>query len=93
MFFDTKVSILDGSFTKTGEALVDLQPFEKAISFEDGITIEVSKRAFFDASAAVDLACYLETATALYKVMELKRWDDFSVALLYECEVAYAKRG
>lgn len=88
MFYKTKVNILNGSFTKIGEALVDLQAYEQAVIFEDNVTINITQRAFCDV-LTLDLFCYIQTEEGLYKIMVIKRWDDYLELLLYECEVAY----
>lgn len=91
MFYKTKVNILDGSFTKIGEALVDLQAFNQQMTFEDNITLHITKRAFCDI-VLLNIFCYMQTDNALYKVMDIKQWDDYLELLLYECEANYAER-
>jgi hypothetical protein len=86
MFYDTKADILDGSFTKVGEAFFDIQPFEKSVVFEDRIEIDISQRAFCDASSIITQRGYLRVNGTLYKIMNIKDWDDYYELWLYRLE-------
>ena len=46
MLENLAAAIYDGSFTLCGEAPVDLQPYHQTLSFEDGLSVEVTHRAF-----------------------------------------------
>lgn len=86
MFENKKAEIYNGSFVKTGEAPVDLQPYEKTVSFEDNIEIPVTQRVFCAKGLGIDLESYLEIQGTLYKVLSIKAWDDYDELWLYECE-------
>ena len=83
---NTIATIYDGSLAHVGEALVDLQPFEKVYSYDDKVEIDVTKRAFCERNASVTAAGYLGIGTQLYKVMNVKEWDDYMELWLYACE-------
>jgi hypothetical protein len=86
MFYDTKIEILDGSFQKASETDADIQPFEKTMTFDDSIEIEITKRAFCDMVYPIDYNCYLEITGKLYKIMNIKAYSDYLELWLYECE-------
>jgi len=86
MFYDTQIEILDGSFQKVCETDADIQPFEKAMSFEDNIEIEITKRAFCNVISQIDDNFYLRINGRLCKVMNIKKYSDYLELWLYECE-------
>lgn len=86
MFYDTAASVLDGNFVKTGQLLCDLQPTSSPFIFADGIELEITCRAFCPAGVFLSLKDYLLVGDALYKIMQIKRWDDHQTLLLYRCE-------
>ena len=86
MFYNTHIEILDGSFQKICEADADIQPFEKTMTFEDGIDIEIRERAFCDMVSQIDDNSYLRINDMLYKVMNIKAYSDYMELWLYECE-------
>ena len=86
MFENQIAEIYSGSFVKIGEAPVDLQPYEKTMSFEDSIEVPISKRVFCEKELGINLASYLEIENTLYKVLSIKAWDNYDELWLYECE-------
>lgn len=86
MFYKTEAVIYDGSLAQVGEALVDLQPFERTQNYDDGFEIDISHRAFCDIEATVAAAGYLKIEAQLYKIMNIKQWDDYMELWLYACE-------
>ncbi len=85
MFENVTATIYDGSFTLCGEAPVDLQPYHQALSFEDGLSVEVTHRAFVNGQPTVDESCYLQIGSMLYKIMRISFWDDYTELLLARC--------
>ena len=55
----------------------DIQPFAESISFEDGFQIEISKRMFCDIDSTITEDSYVEINNQKYKVMKIKKWDDY----------------
>lgn len=86
MFKDTQIQILNGFFQQIAETDADIQPFEKTMTFEDGIDIEITKRAFCEALPQIDDQSYLKNSSKLYKVMKIKPYSDYLELWLYECE-------
>jgi hypothetical protein len=86
MFRDTHIEILDGLFQMIDETEGDIQPYEKTISFEDGIEIEITQRVFCDVILAIDDNSYLRINGRLCKVMNIKKYSDYLELWLYECE-------
>lgn len=88
MFSDTEVKVLfnsdNSSIIKT--EYVDIQPFLKNYSFEDGFDFEVTKRAFCDIESTINENSYLLIKNEKYKVMEIKIWDTYIEVFLYKCE-------
>lgn len=88
MFSDTEIKVLfnsdNSSIIKTEYA--DVQPFSKNYSFEDGFNFEVTKRAFCDKESIINENSYLLIENEKYKVMEIKTWDTYIEAFLYECK-------
>jgi hypothetical protein len=64
----------------------DFQPFSKIISFEDGFQIEISKRMFSNPDCSITEASYAVIDDQKYKVMAIKRWDDYLELHLYKCQ-------
>ena len=86
MFYETTAVILDGDFATLGTMLCDLQPTRQVITLENQIELEVTARAFCPVGASLSLADYLLAEDALYKIMQIKIWDDYQELLLYRCE-------
>ena len=85
MFENATAAIYDGSFTLCGEAPVDLQPYHQTLSFEDGLSVEVTHRAFVSGQPAVDESHYLLIGSKLYKIMRITVWDDYTELWLARC--------
>ena len=64
----------------------DIQPYEKIMSFEDGIEVEITQRVFCDIILAIDDNSYLRINGRLCKVMNIKKYSDYLELWLYECE-------
>jgi len=85
MFKDTKIDILQSPLDapiKTIDA--DVQPFSKSIAFEDGFQIEITSRLFCDTDDLITEESYIEFASEMYKVMEIKKWDNYLEIYLYK---------
>jgi len=86
MFNDTKVQLLNATFQETGLIFADVQSYEKSMLFEDGIEIEITKRAFCDSCPEIDDKSYMKFSNKLYKIMKVKTRSDYMESWLYECE-------
>lgn len=88
MFKDTLTKIYSNadlaSYIKSIYA--DIQPFSKELSFEDGFQIDISNRMFCDIDSSIIKSSYLEINYEKYKVMEIKKWDDYLELHLYKCQ-------
>ena len=85
MFYDTKIEILqspEDAPIKTIDA--DVQPFSKSIAFEDGFQIDITSRLFCDIDDSINEESYVEFDNEMYKVMEIKKWNDYLEAYLYK---------
>lgn len=85
MFENVTATIYDGSFTLCGEAPVDLQPYHQTLSFEDGLSVEVTHRAFANGQLTLDESHYLQLGPKLYKIMRISFWDDYTELWLARC--------
>lgn len=86
MFYSTTAVIYDESLVQTDGALVDLQPYERTQNYDDGFEIDITHRAFCDIDPTIVAAGYIEVETQLYKIMNIKQWDDYMELWLYACE-------
>lgn len=87
MFYDTDIDILNpANLHKVMKTIQgDVQPFFTSISFEDGINIDITHRAFCDKDQYLNLDSYLRIHGRIYKVMELKDWSDYVTINLFLC--------
>ncbi len=86
MFYDALVKIYSSpdSASYIKSLFADFQPYSKSILFEDGFQIDVSKRIFCDSESSINIDCYVEVENELYKIMDLKKWDDYYEVHLYK---------
>ena len=88
MFKDTFIKIYatpdSDSYIKTIDA--DVQPFSKSFAFEDGFQIDITCRLFCDMDDSITEESYIEFANEKYKVMEIKKWDDYLEVYLYKLQ-------
>ncbi len=86
MFYDTLIKIYSSSeFASYVKSIyADVQPFSKSITFEDGFQIDVTSRVFCDNDESITKDSYLEIENEKYKVMEIKKWDDYLAVYLYK---------
>ena len=86
MFKDTPIRIYSThdltSYIKSIDA--DVQPFSKSIAFEDGFQIDITSRLFCDIDDSITEESYVEFENEKYKVMEIKKWDDYLEVSLYK---------
>lgn len=87
MFYDTKIDILSGTDVNSIIKTVygDFQPYYKTIAFEDGYTIEITKRVFCDRDNDITMESYFLIEKKKYKVIDIKEWSDYLEVYLYEC--------
>ena len=88
MFKDTLIRIYltpnSDSYIKSIDA--DIQPFSKSITFEDSYQIEITSRLFCDIDDSITQERYVEFDNEKYKVMEIKKWDDYLEVHLYKLQ-------
>lgn len=72
------------SYIKSIDA--DVQPFSKSIVFEDGFQIDITSRLFCDIDDSITEESYVEFANEKYKVMDIKKWDDYLEVNLYKLQ-------
>ena len=88
MFKDTTIKLYStpdsASYIKSIDA--DIQPFSKSIAFEDGYQIDITSRVFCDIDDSITEESYVEFDDEMYKVMEIKKWDDYLEVYLYKLQ-------
>ena len=88
MFKDTLIKVYEapdsGSYIKSIDA--DIQPFSKSLAFEDGFQIDITSRLFCDIDDSITEESYVEFDNEKYKVMEIKKWDDYLEVYLYKLQ-------
>lgn len=86
MFKDTLIKVYEApdstSYIKSIDA--DVQPYNKSILFEDGYQIDITCRLFCDIDDSMTEESYVEFDNEKYKVMEIKKWDDYLEVSLYK---------
>lgn len=84
MFKDTLIKVYEApdSYIKSIDA--DVQPFNKSITFRDGYQIDITSRVFCDIDDSITEDCYVEYDDEKYKVMEIKKWDNYLEVYLYK---------
>jgi hypothetical protein len=93
MFYDTDIDILNPVDLHTVLKTIqgDVQPFFMSISFEDGIIIDITHRAFCEKDQNLTLDSYLRIHDRIYKVIELKSWSDYVTLHLFLCRSDFAE--
>jgi len=86
MFNDTLVKIYSShnSLSYIKSIYADFQPYTKSIVFEDGFQIDITNRIFCDIGSSINKNSYLEIDTEKYKVMDIKKWDNYLEVYLYK---------
>ncbi len=86
MFNDTLVKIYSSpdSLSYIKSIYADFQPYTKSIVFEDGFQIDITSRVFCDINSTINKSSYLEIDNEKYKVMDLKKWDNYLEVYLYK---------
>lgn len=87
MFFDKHIEIIETPGQPAIKiATADVQPFNKLVSLDCGVSLECTMKAFVKPDPAITEKAYFKVDGILYKVMELKTWTRFYEVLLYRCE-------
>ena len=86
MFNDTLVKIYSSpdSLSYIKSIYADFQPYTKSIVFEDGFQIDITNRVFCDIDSTINKNSYMEIDNEKYKVMDLKKWDNYLEVYLYK---------
>lgn len=85
MFYDTEIKILTEKLQEVKTIYADIQPYDKSITFEDSVEIEITKRVFCDIEQDIGKHSYISIKETLFKVMRIKTWSDYMELWLYEC--------
>ncbi|AZH30610.1 hypothetical protein [Paenibacillus sp. M-152] len=87
MFYDTKLEILDNTnFTPVMSMMVDVQPYRKSFSFEDGYILETTYRAFIPLESLWQSTCYVRISEDVFIILDMKDWSDYMELYLYRCK-------
>ena len=91
MFYEDKVQVLDCNLVRLKDKVVDLQPYDKIIKFDDEIDIEIDTRMFADNDKDINDKNYVRYGDNILKIMTIKRYSDYVEVQLYtlESEVWY----
>jgi len=86
MFNKTIIKIYSSldSISYVKSIYADFQPYTKSIMFGDGFQIDITNRLFCDIDSSINMSSYLKIGNEIYKVMDLKVWDDFLEVYLYK---------
>ena len=87
MFYDTKIEIyenLDSTYIKTIYA--DVQPFSETVTFNYGLSLEISKRVFCDLDKEINEDSYFRIKDDLYKTLNIKERSDYMEVYIYKCK-------
>lgn len=87
MFQDTKIEILqspEGIPIKIIYA--DVQPYLGTLTFDYGVSLEISKKAFCDVDEVISDQVYFKIDGFYYKVLYVKAWSDHMEVFLYRCK-------
>ena len=86
MFYEFQATILDAGLNKIKPILCDFQNFDKTLKFEDDIEIDITNRAFANVDSSINLNNYITVNDITYKIMRVKKYDDYMEAWLYELD-------
>jgi hypothetical protein len=87
MFNDTKLEILESvNLTTIKSIYADVQPFIKNYTYEDDISLEVTRRAFCDQHSDLELFRYIRIDNRIHIIMDKKEWSDHVELYLYRCK-------
>ena len=86
MFYEYKADVLDSALTKIKTIKCDLQVYDKTLKFEDDIELDISNRIFSDIDSSINLDNYIKVDSTTYKILKVKKYDDYIETWLYELE-------
>ncbi len=84
MFADTKITVLDQSFTPIKEIKADVQGFSGKIHFDFGVELEIKKRVFSKPYQFLKEPLYFRIGDQLYKPFIHQEWDSYFEIYLYK---------
>ena len=84
--FEQTVHILNANKVQVKTITGEVQPYLKTFTFEDGYSIDMTKRLFCDLNTYIKLDSYIEIENEVHKVIHIKKWSDYLEVWLYECE-------
>jgi hypothetical protein len=87
MFYDTKIEIYDTPETESIKTIyADFQPYSGTVSFNYGLSLEISNRVFCDIDNVINENSYFKIYDAFYKIIYIKKWSDHMEIYLYKCK-------
>jgi len=88
MFNDTLIKIYSNSDSSSyvKSIYADVQPYSGTVTFDYGVTLEISKRAFCDVDKEINDEPYFRIDDVYYKVLNVKGWSDHMEVFLYRCK-------
>lgn len=87
LFRDTSAQILDGQLQFIDNINLDIQPYDRSLSSETSYKVSTNYKIYCDKKDSIDINCFFYTSDKeLFKVLNLKEYPEFIVALCYKCE-------
>lgn len=83
---EQRAHILNADKQKVASLTAEVQPYLRTFTFEDGYSIDMTKRLFCDRVSSIKMDSYIEIEQELHKVIHMKKWSDYLEVWLYECE-------
>jgi hypothetical protein len=87
MFHNTKIEIFpspEGVPLKSIYA--DVQPYLSTVTFDYGVSLEISIRVFCDVDESISDQVYFKIDGFYYKVLSVKAWKNHMEIFLYRCK-------
>lgn len=86
MFYDVEAFVLNENKEMLAKIMVDMQPYDKTMQFEENIEIDINYRVFCDNSEDITLSGYIMIDSKYYKIMHIRKWNSYLECWLYQCE-------
>ena len=86
MFYDYIAKILSESFASLCNIKCDLQPCDKVFTFEGNLQFEAKYKLFAERNTLITKSGYMRIENVIYKIMDIKFWNDYMEVWLYECK-------
>lgn len=86
ILLEQTVHILNANKQVVESLTGEVQPYLRSFTFEDGYTIDMTKRLFCDLVSTIKMDSYIEIENELHKVIHMKKWSDYLEVWLYESQ-------